>query len=388
VTPPGRFTPTAGTYSAIDRVAGGLRLTAEQPIGWWSGRVGFGIDAQTMRDDRLNTRSDGGRPTDTLLVDQRETVSEIGPFVTLSVEPAAELLMTAAVRYDRIRFAARDRLLDDGDDQSGGRTLGAASGSLGLSYGQGPVTGWGSVSSAFETPTTTELGNRPGGLAGFNDALAPQRATNVEAGLRWRGRLAGSFTAYRTTIRDAIVQAREESGRAYFENAGRLRHQGVEIGVDARPLSWLRARASYTHTDSRFLRYRLQDGTAVDTLDGNLVPGIPRHVLRITAMAMAGATTLELEQQLTSSQVADDRNEIAVAGWGAGVATLRASTRTSLGSGRRGVSLAPFAAIHNLFDRQYVGSVTVNGFGGRVFEPAARRWLFVGVELAWRGGGS
>jgi outer membrane receptor protein involved in Fe transport len=46
-----------------------------------------------------------------------------------------------------------------------------------------------------------------------------------------------------------------------------------------------------------------------------------------------------------------------------------------------GLTLAPFIAAMNLFDRRYVGSVTTNGSGGRVFEPAAGRTIYVGMSV-------
>ena len=47
------------------------------------------------------------------------------------------------------------------------------------------------------------------------------------------------------------------------------------------------------------------------------------------------------------------------------------------------VTLAPFGAVNNLFDRRYVGSVNINGFGGRVLEPAPGRHGYLGLEVRW-----
>lgn len=47
----------------------------------------------------------------------------------------------------------------------------------------------------------------------------------------------------------------------------------------------------------------------------------------------------------------------------------------------------PFVAVNNLFDRRYVAAATVNGFGGRVSEPAPGRWAYVGVDLSVGRGG-
>ena len=48
------------------------------------------------------------------------------------------------------------------------------------------------------------------------------------------------------------------------------------------------------------------------------------------------------------------------------------------------MALSPFLGVNNLWDRRYVGSVTLNGLGGRVFEPAPRRVVYLGAEIGYR----
>jgi iron complex outermembrane receptor protein len=47
-------------------------------------------------------------------------------------------------------------------------------------------------------------------------------------------------------------------------------------------------------------------------------------------------------------------------------------------------NVAPFLGINNLWDRRYIGSVTINGTFGRVFEPAPRRVVYLGAEIGYR----
>ena len=57
---------------------GGIRLSGSMPLTRdRSVRFTAGFDAQRMRDNRRNERSDGGTPTGELLADQRETVTEL-----------------------------------------------------------------------------------------------------------------------------------------------------------------------------------------------------------------------------------------------------------------------------------------------------------------------
>jgi iron complex outermembrane receptor protein len=47
------------------------------------------------------------------------------------------------------------------------------------------------------------------------------------------------------------------------------------------------------------------------------------------------------------------------------------------------MEIAPFVGVNNLLDRRYVGSVTLNGIGGRVVEPAPLRVIYLGAELGY-----
>ncbi len=45
--------------------------------------------------------------------------------------------------------------------------------------------------------------------------------------------------------------------------------------------------------------------------------------------------------------------------------------------------LDPFLGVNNLFDENYMANVRINGFGGRLFEPAPTRNLYGGVALRY-----
>jgi iron complex outermembrane receptor protein len=224
--------------------------------------------------------------------------------------------------------------------------------------------------------------NQPGGTGGFNDRLNPQRAVTYEAGVRGGTafRLEYSAALFFTRIDDALIPFSEVGGRAFFTNAGRLHNDGLELGLRIAPSPSWEFSAAYTYAHYSFDRYRVISGAVVDTLDGNRLPGVPRHFLR--AFVRVNPTRqlrLEVEQLASASLFADDRNTIDVEGWGWGVTTFRGSWNVESGS----LHLLPFVGVNNLFDRAYVSSVTVNGFGGRVFEPAAGRNAYVGLEIGY-----
>ncbi|HET8650497.1 MAG TPA: TonB-dependent receptor plug domain-containing protein, partial [Gemmatimonadales bacterium] len=92
-----------GTYITIGRHVAGLRLNGTQPLGSAGApKVTAGLDLQWQRDDRANYVSAAGRRTDTLQLNQREIVAEVGPFVQVHWSPLAPLLVSAGARYDDV----------------------------------------------------------------------------------------------------------------------------------------------------------------------------------------------------------------------------------------------------------------------------------------------
>lgn len=377
--PFGGAPPTAGTYVAIDRAVAGARgsINRRLGVGERTPRLTAGVDLQRMRDDRENFVSDAGIRTSTVLLDQREQVTELGPFAQLQWSPQEQLLLSVGARYDWIRFDLDDRFTADGDD-SGAETMAAASGNLGLSWSVNQrFVPYVNVSTSFETPTTTELVNKPDGTGGLNPDLGPQRAVNYEVGAR--GQPAPSVTysvaLFLGRINDAIVQGPEVGGRAFFRNAGKTHNDGAELGVSIAPVPEITLSGAYTYA-----RYRFASG---DSLDGNRLPGVPEHFWRLgLRTALPGNFYLDADHTITTSLAADDANTptLFVPAWS--VTNARAGWDGRVGH----MEIAPFVGVNNLLDRRYVGSVTLNGIGGRVFEPAPRRVIYVGAELGYAAG--
>jgi len=328
-----------------------------------------GADLQWMRDDRVNRTPDGTAVTR----DQLETVRELGPFVQLRLVPAPAVSVLGGVRYDWVSFGVTDRALENGD-ASGARTMHAPSATLGVSVAvTGALSTWARVGTAFETPTTTELANTPEGGNGFNPDLEPQHAREVEVGVRFATRaVSAGLAGFRAEVRDELVsfEVPSDPGRRYFRNAGRSRHQGIEL--DGR-VQWRGASlaAAYTVSDLRFTDF----ATADARYDGNRIPGVPVQFGRVAGTVRLGPLSAETEVRASSDVFADDANTATAAAWW--VADLRVAGRFPTG----GWLILPVVGIENVFDRRYVGAVAVNGAAGRYYEPAAARTLYAGFTL-------
>jgi iron complex outermembrane receptor protein len=357
----------------LDRWAWGGRAVATVPLDHGArAALVTGADLQWLRDDRVHRTPDQAEITR----DQLETVREIGPFAQLRLVPAGAVTVIAGVRYDWVTFGVTDRMLTNGD-ASGARTMQAPSATLGVSVAVGShATTWARVGTAFETPTTTELANTPEGGNGFNPDLEPQHATELELGIRVsRGSVQAGLVGFRADVRDELIafEVPTDPGRRYFRNAGRARHQGIE--VDARwqaGIPWVGA--AYTLSDLRFTDYATDDAV----YDGNRIPGVAMHLGRLAAGLRTGPAAIETEVRAASDMFADDANTATADAWW--VADLRLSAEFLTGAWR----LVPAAGVENVFGQRYIGAVAVNGANGRYYEPAAGRTVYGGVTLrAW-----
>lgn len=388
VQPPPPVQPSNGTYNTLDRNAGGARVSFSQPLGSGSSSplLTAGVEWARMQDVRENWRATGGRPVapdDTPLLFQVEDVTSLGPFAQLAWSPHSRVHTTWGVRWDRTSFGVDDRFLQDGDE-SGSRSMPAWSGHGAVSVAlSDKFVPWVNVSTAFETPTTTELQVSTDGGGGFNRDLDPQRTLSVEAGARGSladDRVAYSASLFRNHVSNMLVQFLETGGRAYFINAGGANNAGLEAELDYRLGDGVVLTGAWTWSHYRYSDYRLTRGASVDTLDGNVLPGVPEHQARIGLRSnLPGNVTLDLDHMFSSSLMANDANSIEVDGWGAGVTNVRASWEGSHG----GVRLAPFGGVQNVWNRRYISAVTVNGFGGRVLEPAPGRNFYLGMEVGF-----
>lgn len=233
------------------------------------------------------------------------------------------------------------------------------------------------VATSFETPTTTELANRPDGAGGFNPLLQPQRAVSVEGGSQGRlgTRTAYQVAVYRASIRNSLIpfEVPEAAGRQYFRNAGSAVHRGVEAAFTLAPLRGVRVEAAYTYTDARFEEY----ATTSASFAGNRVPGIAPHRLEVsTTLERSGGWFAVLEGRHLSSIPVDDANTASSPSYSLADARVGHS---GVGLGR--TVIAPFVGVTNLFDATYNAAVAVNAFGQRFYEPGPGRSVYVGTSL-------
>jgi len=369
--------PIPRTVITLDRTAGGVRAVHRggvSRLAWTAG-----AEAAMQRDDRQNYGNQGGA-RGALTLDQLERVLNLGLFAQSRLDMDHRVGLVGGVRFDRTTFRAEDRLITaTNPDDSGERTLAAVSPSAGVTValpGAGIV--YANVGTAFETPTTTELANRPSGAGGFNPELQPQRTVAYEIGARHaRGRVRGEIAAYRSFVRDALLPFAVSSapGRQYFRNIGRTGVGGVEIGASADVLDRLRVDAAYSYTRARFR----QDAAGDTVLAGNAIPGVAPHRAEITATWRARGGWAAVDGRHVGRLAVNDANTA----WSPAYTTLDA--RAGIDALRVGrVAASVFGGVQNLGGVAYNASVVVNAFGRRYYEPGPGRTAHLGASVVLR----
>jgi len=372
------FNPIPPRIIDLSRRFGGVRVQASM-----SGRryqLAGGGELEAQHDDRQNNINDAGVRGD-LVLDQRERVRGAAAFLQAGWTPPGPLRLLGAIRRDSYRFAVSDRLVTASDpDDSGRRTLAATSFTGAGAVELGPGTElFGSVSTAFESPTTTELANQPSGAGGFNPDLQPERTLAGEAGVRaaassWNVELTG----FRADVRDKLVpfEVAGSPGRQFYRNAGRARHQGVELSGALRVNPNLALRAAYARLDVRFQHYLVG---GVD-YSGRRVPGVAGHRLELEGETRVAGTTRLLVRVLHNGRVpADDGNDASAAPYSL-VSVRLGELRLPAGP----AALVIYGGLENLLNRGYIAAVTVNAAGARYYEPGPGRSAYLGIRIGAR----
>lgn len=377
------WNPIPAAIVTVDRRAAGVRSEYAGAATAWSLPVTWttGFDVSMQHDERAEYGNNGVPPggglaqEGALRLAQLEEVRSVSPFVHLTARLGERWNLVGGARYDRFRFRATDRFLTNGD-QSGERTLDAVSPMVGVTFVPSRwLNLYSNVATAYQTPTTVELSNRPTDEGGFNPDLGPEDLRSFEMGARgtitpWRLRF--EVAGYFSTLDNAIVRFQRPDEQAYFRNAGAVTRNGLEVLFEWAPTERLKGRFAYTFQDFQYGGFVAPEGDFTD----NTEPGAPPHqvMLAATYEAPFGLFT-SAQYRFVDAYPVNSANTIG--NWSYGVVDLR------LGLDRRwlGMRFRPFFSLDNIFNVRYNSSAIVNSIGDRFFEPSPGREFAVGLTL-------
>lgn len=368
----------SGGAVKLDRsfIGGGVKYTIDDHILDKKNRLLLGFDYDQQDDDRRRFDNISGM-VGAKTFDQNERVTAKGAYVQNETQLSDTVELTVGVRYDEVSFDVSDGFLSDGDD-SGNVMLDQVSPMIGISVNRGNGTHlYAIISSAFETPTTTEFADPNAG--GFNQQLRPQESTNYEIGIKkltdnYRFELA----LFHIEVDDELTpfELAAQPGRTFYENAGSSTRDGLELSYFRQLIEGVSFSTAYTYSDFAFDRFTNSNGIR---FDGNQIPGIPEDLLHFdTTWFGSSGFYASWDTTFTGELFADNANE----------ARAGSSSVSDLRFGHNGFyqdwEVSTFMGVNNLFDEDYNNNIRINAFGDRYFEPAPGQNTFIGITIRKR----
>jgi len=375
---PGGVPLSNGGQVEFDRtfMGGGGQYTYTENFLKYSFRFTAGFDIDYQKDDRRRYVNLAGGNRGALSMDQLEEVLGRGVYLQTEFAVLDNLQLTLGARYDEVEFEVTDSFfLNNSGDDSGTSSFDKISPRVGLLWDPGR---WANLyfnfSTAFETPTTTELANPDGG--GFNPDLTTQTASSFEIGMKGAipGRLPLDYdiSLFRIDVNDELVPFEIDgfTGRTFFQNAGESSRKGLELGVLAEISPVLTASIAYSYISARFDRFQ----TVTGSFDGNRIPGVPGQQLHAELRYDNPAGWFSTWSVLhVDSFYADNNNLVKTDPYT--VSNIRLGYRKELDNWM----ISPFMSVNNVFNKTYDSNVRINATFGRYYEPAPQRNVYGGV---------
>ncbi len=360
----------------------GLDLRYSFKANW--GNLIVGMNTDDLTEDRRGYENFVGSTLGIVGKLRRDEVNKVNNqdiYLQAQYTAVADWLLTAGVRYSKVRFTSIDAYIIPGrnPDDSGAVNYAKSTPALGASYAVAPNTNiYASMGRGFETPTLNELAYRPSGLTGLNLALQPAVSDSFEIGAKWRaGSARANAAVFSTKTDNEIVTLTNSGGRSTFKNAGATRRKGFELSASFPLVANIDIQAAFTqlsatYADSFLTCVATPCTTAnVSVPAGNRLPGVPKSSSFIQARWMHDSgfsSTLEIRHQ--GSLEVNDLNTDRAAAYTQVNANF--GYRKQIGA----LTLSAGVRIENISDKKFVSSVIVNEGNSRFFEAApGRNWL-------------
>jgi iron complex outermembrane receptor protein len=352
-------------------------------------------------------------------------------YLTHTHELRKDLHLTVSGRYNVTRVMTVDELNGTAvPNLNGDFTYRKLNPALGATWQATPALAlYGGVSQGNRAPSPIELGcadpaqpcTLPNALQS-DPFLKQVVARTVEIGMRGKGAADTRWNAglFHTDNTDDIlfVGTSASASRGFFQNFGRTRRQGAELGLSGRA-SVFEWHASYSYVRATFESgacvVSQSNSTAgaspacaaqqIEVKPGNRIPGVPLHnfKLNVTARPAASWTVSSTLTAYSNQYVRGNENNAhtpdgtAFNGSGrlGGYALVDLHTTYELGA-----AWQLFAKVTNLFDREYAsaGQLGRSAFDAQgAFIPDADNWTnqqfvgpgapragWIGVRYRWR----
>jgi outer membrane receptor protein involved in Fe transport len=316
-----------------------------------------------------------------LIYDYDARYLAVSPYAQISLAPTARLRVDLGLRYDHLGYRYDDQL-ETPPSPRYQRPADASPGydhlspKLGLTYQlSDSLNAFLSYRNAFRAPSEGQLFRQ--GTALDTIGLEPVKADNYEVGLRVTPlkRAFLEVSLYRLDMRDDILSYRDPvDGSTQAVNAGKTRHDGVEVGLNLSPWGWLEIAGAYSYAEHTYVSWVVDPARGVD-YSGNDQEVAPNRIANVAVSLNHRRGTLSFELFHVGPYWMDAAN------------TQRYEGHTLLslrGRVRAGKGVAAFARVLNLADERYAESSSYTLQRGRELAPGMPRTFYAGLEVDWR----
>lgn len=320
--------------------------------------------------------------TGAVIYDYAATFLGLSPYAQMAFSPTDRLRVDLGLRFDHFGYDYDDRLATPETTRyrrpaDTSRSYDHASPKAGLTYQVSDrVNAFASYRHAFRAPSEGQLFRQGSALNTID--LKPVKAENYEVGVRVAParQVSLEVSVYRLNKRDDILSFRDPlDGATQAVNAGRTRHQGVEVGVNAAPVSWLSLSGAYSFAKHTYEEWVVDPARGVDYsgLEQETAP----HQIGNLAVTVSpeGKGSFSVEVFHLGSYWMDAANTSSYDGHT--LVNLRARVPVY-----RGLKL--YARMLNATDQRYAETSSYTISRGREFAPGLPRTLYAGLELDLR----
>ncbi len=391
-----------------------VRYVNKSPIFKRQNEFSTGIDYFFVNGPLSSFSNLGGNKGDDLQTLHAESLGNLGYYFQDQfnlIKKKMDVLFSG--RYEKLIFRNDNQLFEA---QSSEKIFDKLTPKIAFNYKLTPhIALYTSYGLGFDTPTAPELENYPyssnQGSTTLNPDIKPQTSQNFEVGIKGNlvsdeekekkgkkhkeeifNRFYFEATFFNTILKDEIVPF-IVSDVAYYRNASKTLHRGVECGIKAEAFEGLELTVNYTYTDFKYQSYLARtidvNGNFVDaSYDGNIEPAVPKHFFNFIAeynysltKKLTGLALFDCDY--ASKMYVDDKNSESTASY------FYASTLLGADYRIKNFSVLLSAGVNNIFNKVYVGFINVNANPEfqqnqrRYYEPGEPRSYYVNLNFGY-----
>lgn len=304
-------------------------------------------------------------------------------FFEANYELSQNTSLVVGFNYNQTSYDLDDRfeVSAQNPDQSGSFTFdGIFSPKIGVNHAVSEnINLYGSVSHGF-SPLSLENTLLPDGQ--INTDLEPETGWNYEVGSRGTlisQKLQYNLAIYRLDVKNLLVSRRVAQDQFIGVNAGKTRHDGLELGIY---YQWV---STHSFDLSTFLNYTRNNYTFEEFVDGdndfsgNELTGVPSEVINAgididSKFGLYG----NINYQYVGSQPITDSNNLFSDSYN--ITNLKVGYRKEI---FKQFTMNAFFGVNNIFDESYASQILINAssFGGN-----APRYFYPGNPVNYFGG--